>query len=619
MQTKMWNRIKKKVAGGILIGIIGILAVPSLPWLDGMIPKVEATEDSVSQNTPATISRTSDRVITDDDRADADEDMLYYLKSLQVRYRLDEKMMENLNKVFDSAVYYIANTDMSVTELWAYVSQTKSSLESAAVTKVSMTTSEFLQVGDNWETPTVSYGQQVSIVLPVINFGTEELNDLIIEPKTSTLVTEWPFEPDMTSYLQTEPYIPGSQTKEAAMENRREFTFTFTARDDVMSGYYPLKFNVWYTKSGIRCEEPVELTVYVKTIGKPGSGTIGGSGQEASGAKPRIVVTGFETNPADIYAGDTFTLTIHVQNTDKDTAVTNVLFDMQAAIEGEDKTNTYSAFLPTSGASSVYMDSISPNTTTDIVIEMTAKADLAQKPYVLDVNMKYDAGSMFDLTDKASVSIPILQESRFDTSIPEVVPSDITVGSQSNVMFSIYNTGKTTLYNVQVKFIADSIEEASAFVGNLQSGATGNVDVMLTGMVATMDDGTIVMEISYEDEAGNVTTTEKTITLYVSEENFDDMMYDDTMYDDSMDENQGGSKTGLIVGIIVAVGVVGAVAVVVFLKLKKKKKAAKLLEDDLLDLAEDEADTETSEDKEEADPAIGTQTTDSATDMDTEK
>ena len=619
MQTKMWNRIKKKVAGGILIGIIGILAVPSLPWLDGMIPKVEATEDSVSQNTPATISRTSDRVITDDDRADADEDMLYYLKSLQVRYRLDEKMMENLNKVFDSAVYYIANTDMSVTELWAYVSQTKSSLESAAVTKVSMTTSEFLQVGDNWETPTVSYGQQVSIVLPVINFGTEELNDLIIEPKTSTLVTEWPFEPDMTSYLQTEPYIPGSQTKEAAMENRREFTFTFTARDDVMSGYYPLKFNVWYTKSGIRCEEPVELTVYVKTIGKPGSGTIGGSGQEASGAKPRIVVTGFETNPADIYAGDTFTLTIHVQNTDKDTAVTNVLFDMQAAIEGEDKTNTYSAFLPTSGASSVYMDSISPNTTTDIVIEMTAKADLAQKPYVLDVNMKYDAGSMFDLTDKASVSIPILQESRFDTSIPEVVPSDITVGSQSNVMFSIYNTGKTTLYNVQVKFIADSIEESSAFVGNLQSGATGNVDVMLTGMAATMDDGTIVMEISYEDEAGNVTTTEKTITLYVSEENFDDMMYDDTMYDDSMDENQGGSKTGLIVGIIVAVGVVGAVAVVVFLKLKKKKKAAKLLEDDLLDLAEDEADTETSEDKEEADPAIGTQTTDSATDMDTEK
>ena len=250
-------------------------------------------------------------------------------------------------------------------------------------------------------------GQQVAIVLPVVNFGTEELNDLIIEPQTSTVVSEWPFEPDMTNYLQTEPYIPGNKTKEAAMENRREFTFTFTVRGDVMSGYYPLKFNVSYTKAGIRCEEPAELTVYVKTIGKPGSGIIGGSGQETTGAKPRIVVTGFETNPAEVFAGDTFTLTIHVQNTAKDMAVTNVLFDMQAATEGEDKTNTYSAFLPTSGASSIYMDRIGPDTAADIVIEMTAKADLAQKPYVLDVNMKYDAGVMFDLTDKASVSIPI--------------------------------------------------------------------------------------------------------------------------------------------------------------------------------------------------------------------
>ncbi|MCM1146075.1 MAG: hypothetical protein NC407_15370, partial [Lachnoclostridium sp.] len=494
----------------------------------------------------------SSRIINDDDRFDADEDLLYYMQSLEVRYRLDAKVMENLHKVFDSAVYYIANTDMTVAELQSYVAATKGNMESAAVSNVSVTTSEFLQVGDNWETPTVSYGQNVAIVLPIINLGTEKLTDLIIEPQTSTVVSEWPFAPDKTSYLQTEPYIPGNQTYAQAMENRREFTFYFTARNDVMSGYYPLKFNVWYTKSGIRCEEPAEVTVYVRTIGKPGSGTIGGNGEETSGAKPRIVVTGFETNPATVYAGDTFVLTIHVQNTSKEMAVTNVLFDMQAAVEGEDKTNTYAAFLPTSGSSSVYMDRISADTPADIVIEMTAKADLAQKPYVLEVSMKYDAGAMFDLTDTASVSIPINQESRFDISTPEVVPTDITVGSQSNVMFSIYNTGKTTLYNVQVKFIADSIDEATAFVGNLNSGATGNVDVMLTGIAATMDDGTVNVDISYEDDAGNVTTETKTVTLYVSEEYFDDFMMDEDMMM-GMEEEEGKSHTGLIVAIVVIV------------------------------------------------------------------
>ena len=202
--------------------------------------------------------------------------------------------------------------------------------------------------------------------------------------------------------------------------------------------------------------------------------------------------------------------------------------------------------------------------------------------------MKYDAGSMFDLTDKASVSIPIHQESRFDTSVPEVAPSDITVGSQSNVMMSVYNTGKTTLYNVQVKFHADSIDEASAFVGNLQSGATGNVDVMLTGIAPTMDDGTVVMEISYEDDAGNVTTTEKTITLYVNEEFYDDMMYDDSMMDNT-DESAGSGKKGVVIGIVIAVIVVaGAAGAVIFIRLKKKKAAAKALEDDLADLKDDD-------------------------------
>lgn len=528
--------------------------------------------------------------IDDEDRGDADEILLNYKRSLELKYNLSEVAKEKMEKIFSSAIYYIANTDMTIDELNAYVSGVKGDLEAAAAETVSATTSEFLRVADNWITPTVSYGQTVSIVLPIMNFGTDELTDLIIEPQVSPIVSEWPFVLDKSSYLQTQPSIPGNETYEAALWNRREFTFSFMARDDVMSGYYPLKFNVWYTKAGVRCEEPAELTVYVHTIGKPGSGTLGGGSEETSNAKPRIVVTGFETTPTQVYAGDTFTLTIHVKNTSKEMAVTNLLFDMQAAVEGADKTNTYAAFLPTSGASSVYMDKISSNTVADIVIEMTAKADLAQKPYVLDVNMKYDAGSMFDLTDTASVSIPIYQESRFDISTPEVVPGDISVGSQSNIMLSIYNTGKTTLYNTQVKFEADSIEEATAFVGNLSSGATGNVDVMVTGRSATMDDGTINVNISYEDDAGNVTVETKTVTLYVIEENYDDFpMGDDFMMgDDMMMGEETKSNKGLIITIVVVVVVIVAgVAVFLFLRHRKKKREALLLEDDLMSIDKD--------------------------------
>lgn len=568
-------KFRRKNIKGILMSLVlgGVMMITIFGGEHRIAYATEATTVTKESNTIVTVA---DRYITDDDRGDADAEMLYYMQSLEIRYDLNQKQKQNLHHAFDAAVYYIANTEMTVTELWSYVASAKSTMESAAVGAITKPTTEFLQVADNWVTPETSYGQQVSVVLPIMNLGTEELNDLIVEPVTSNEVTKWPFEPGQSSFVQTEPFIPGNKTKEAAFENRREFTFVFTTREDCMTGYYPLEFSISYTKAGVRCEEPELLTVYIKTTGKPENGVIGGTGAEASGAKPRIIVTGFETNPEKVYAGETFTLTIHVKNTSNDTPVTNVLFDMQAAQEGKDNATTYAAFLPTSGASSVYMNRIGANTESDIVIEMTAKADLSQKPYVLNVNMKYDAGRMFDLADTASVSVPIYQESRFDISTPEVVPAEITTGSQSNVMFSIYNTGKTSLYNTQVKFIADSIEEASAFVGNLQSGATGNVDVMLTGIAPSMDDGTVTIEISYENEAGEITTVQKSITLLVSEP------YYEEVYDPMMDEPVEEKKSPVI-GIVVAVFVILAIGGGLFFYHKRKQKIALQKEQEELD------------------------------------
>ena len=252
-----------------------------------------------------TIDRSSPNVITDDDRADADAQLKAHMDSILKRTNPDEYTLKKLNDTFYSAVYYIANTEMSVSELWAYVGEMKAKLD-AVVPDVSVTkpTTEFLQVGNNWETPSVSYGQQVSIVLPIINLGSEELTDLVVSPVVSNDVKEWPFEPDTTGYGQSFAEIPGNPfggNYEAGMFARRELTFQFSVREDVMTGYYPLKFQVWYTKAGVRCEEPVELNVYVYTQGKPGAGHIGGD-DGAVESKPRIIVTGFETNPKEVYA-----------------------------------------------------------------------------------------------------------------------------------------------------------------------------------------------------------------------------------------------------------------------------------------------------------------------------
>ena len=538
----------------------------------------------------ADVSGNDVEYIDDDMRWEASAELKNYKESLIKRENPEQYIIDELDDIMYSGLYYIANSEkMTESEMWDYVGKVKAEMDSAIGKSGEVTTtSEFLTVANNWATPTVSYGQTVDIVLPLINMGEEWLTDLLVEPVISNDVKEWPFKPDSTGYTQNFNEIPGCATKlyEEAVFNRRELTWTFTAREDVLTGYYPLKFKVWYSKEGIRCKEPVEITVYVYCQGKPGSGRIGMS-EETNVSQPRIIVTGFETEPKEVYAGDIFTLTVHVKNTSPDTAVNNVLFDLQAVEGGTETstgqiTNSYASFLPTSGSSSIYVERMAAGSSRDLKIEMQAKADLSQKPYVVTVKMKYDTDLKADLTDEAKVSIPVKQESKYDTSTPEVNPASIMTGEQSNVMFQIYNTGKTTLYNVQVKFEADSVEGGDTFIGNLAPGATGNVDAMVNGKAATMDDGTVKAVITYEDDAGNQTREELNVNIMVSDMPMDAGMEMEPMLpEEPEDEGMGaGMIAAIAVGVIAAAGIAAAL----ILKLRKKKKAAKLLAEDLMDL-----------------------------------
>ena len=46
-------------------------------------------------------------------------------------------------------------------------------------------------------------------------------------------------------------------------------------------------------------------------------GGSGSGGSSSDGSVPRVIVTGFDTNPAEVHAGSDFTLTIHLENTSK--------------------------------------------------------------------------------------------------------------------------------------------------------------------------------------------------------------------------------------------------------------------------------------------------------------
>lgn len=557
-----------------------------------MAPVMRAEAVSVSDNNADSDDDEDEEEVGSEERASAKNELYRYYDNLMLlNDDLSDEDEKKIQQIMENGKKLIKEAN-TLAQLSTYVSETKQLMDAyinKIIEDIPTSTSEFLVIGDNAPVVHAKYGEQVKVVVPLYNMGSEWIDDITVTPTLSSSVKEWPFEIEKTGYSERITELPGSANKEEAWINHREVHYTFTTREDVLSGYYKLEFNVLFSRNNK--SETAKLYTFVKTEGAPGSGSVDGSDEESGkSSTPRIVVTGFETNPQDVYAGDTFMLTIHVRNTSKRTAVSNIQIDLEAAKEGKDDDTLYAAFLPTSGSNSIYIDTIPIGGTADMNIEMTAKADLVQKPYALNVKMDYEDEKYNPYTATSSVSIPVKQEAKFDTSTPEVMPSSITVGGQSNVMFSIYNTGKTTLYNVQVKFQGDSIAGGEAFVGKLEAGGTGNVDTMVDGIAPTMDDGKVKIIISYEDDAGNVSTQEKEIELFVTEE----MPMDPGMngMDDGMGmpEEEPKSKTGLIIGIAAAVIAV-IVVIVVIVKLRKKKKKAKELAEDLLDIS-DEVDSQ---------------------------
>lgn len=441
------------------------------------------------------------------------------------------------------------------------------------------TSNSNIMIGGNWVTPVANAGQYVNVVLPVVNMGRSWVDHVVVTPQISQDAAAWPFEIETSNYSQTIEGLPGTDDGGSDMDRRRELTWTLKTRKDAPSGYVPINFTVSYEDEN-NVLTNVTLTSYVKVVGTTGVSADG------KASTPRVIVTGFSTDPETVHAGETFTLTLHMQNTSQATAVKNMVFDIQAASESTDTTYVAAAFLPTAGSSTIFVDQIAPGATKDISMEMEARADLSQKPYVVNVKMNYEDENVNAYENTASVSIPVRQEARIDTSSIEVMPESIEVGSEANVMFSIYNIGKTQLYNTTVKFIGDSITGGETYLGNIAPGATGNVDAYLSGAAATMDDGVIKIEITFEDEAGEATTVEKEMDLFVTEPYYPEMDMD--MMADPMADQGSGFKIWYV---LVPLALIIAAAAVIVVILKKKKKKAQAAQE-LADLDEELDDLE---------------------------
>ncbi|MEG2871490.1 MAG: CARDB domain-containing protein, partial [Clostridium sp.] len=219
---------------------------------------------------------------------------------------------------------------------------------------------------------------------------------------------------------------------------------------------------------------------------------------------------------------------------------------------------------------------LAPGASADLAIKFQPSPTAEQKSYIMTIKEKYDSPEFKNAAEDVKISIPVKQKPRINTGTIEVMPDNISVGSETNVMFGINNTGKVLLYNVMAKFEGDSIQTSDAYVGNIKPGETGNVDTMISGIAPTMDDGKIKITISFEDENGVKTELAKEMSLTVNEEITDpagDMEAGNMDGTNDMAQNQSFFSKHKMAIIAAAVLLAAAVGMLI-LKKKKQKKAS---------------------------------------------
>lgn len=415
-------------------------------------------------------------------------------------------------------------------------------------------------LGEGQSTPYGVYPNVLDFSINMRNSGLSDARDVTVSMVLSKDSAEFPFDINDGNYDRTFETVAAGDVV--------QLPYSMAVRSDAYSGYYPIKFNITYRETATGDVKTEEDTFWVRIKNKEKEDSSGDFNANDR-TKARIVVDSFETVPKDIIAGEPFLLILRMKNASSNIGASNIMFSLES-----EKITESAVFTTESGSSSVVVNSMAAGEVTELKINMLSKAGIDQRSYALKIKETYDSPEFKNASEEVSIDIPIKQIAKLNTGTIEVMPDSINVGSESNIMFPINNTGKVILYNVMVKFEADSIAPSENYVGNIKPGETGNVDAMVNGIAATSDEGKVKIIITYEDENGEVQEpVEKELSLYVTEmaaEEFGDM--DASMFDDvPMEETSPIQKYLKIILPLAAVAIVAVVVVIVVIKRKKKK------------------------------------------------
>lgn len=416
-------------------------------------------------------------------------------------------------------------------------------------------------------------GGKVLVRLPLMCVSGPVMN-IKVAPKLSTSLDEFPFAIERVDYtVGYNGFINANQII--------EFQFDMRFADKVTAGIKKVDFTVTYERGWGSAEgsstESCDVSLYVNvTKGYEAAGETPGG--ETTQTLPKLVVDSYSFSEEKIYAGETFTLTFTVRNTSNEEDTKSILVTMTNNADTGKLT-------PAEGSNTLYIDKLAKGESKTMTMSIATAPDTEAKAYEIKLDFEYEGTKTRPATlakgeSSASIPVTVMQKIRLKIDDP-TVDGEAMEGESVPVYFSLYNMGRSPIYNCMVTVEGDGLSlEDSFFQGTVAAGNSMRADLSIITATPGQIDGEIV--ISYEDSLEEKMEERLPLSLYVTEAynpdangDMDDPGYIDQPTIGGMDDP---SSSGTPVWIWIALGVVVAAAIVVAIILLKKKRA-KTLED----------------------------------------
>ena len=365
----------------------------------------------------------------------------------------------------------------------------------------------------------------------IANTGSQTAKNIKVEAVTDEFIR-----PRSANRISLKELLPGASSS---------LSFSFAATSKAETQSYVIGFKVTY-ESGLQSDEKPEIETFEQFIGvnvyNPEKKDKDEKDEKDKKIRiPRIIIDSYTVTPIIVSAGQDFDISMVFRNTHLSTSIENIKVVLTPL---EPTENSSSPFMPVNGSNTFYISHISPGGTAAKSFRMYAIPNADPRAYTIRVDFDYQDAEFNEYKANEIIGVTIKQTTKLDTG-NIMTPDEGFMNQPIFISFSLMNTGKSTLNNLTVEIQGDGFDVSKSFMyfGSLNKSGSSYYDAEIVPQMPGRLDGKVI--ISYEDDTGEVTKTERKFTVNVMDMPMYDGISGDLQVDLQSDRFGGGRMGGV--------------------------------------------------------------------------